>query len=147
MTALKEQREPVARMGKTHSQLSILGVKDVTVSKGKVLLYSATDIKYTYSFPRVSWKQGNFFLSIFLSTWVTLRMMKFCLLSCDSCKMLFFLMEIPNVVREKHGKYLNTEKYQSSVLKLGPKQVGHCIEVIFVFYCMQNIYILNIKCT
>lgn len=57
-----------------------------------------------------------FLLPVFRSTWVTLMMMKFYLLSYDPCKMLFFLMEIPKVVREKHGKYLNTETYQSSVL-------------------------------
>lgn len=50
-------------------------------------------------------------------------------------------MEIPEVIREKHGKYLNTETYQSSVLKLGPKQVAHCMEVVFVlFYMQQNIF-------
>ena len=48
-------------------------------------------------------------------------------------------MEILKVVREKHGKYLNTETYQSSVLKFGPKQLAHCMEVIFVvFYNMQQ---------
>lgn len=50
-------------------------------------------------------------------------------------------MEIPKVVREKHGKYLNTETYQSSVLKRDPKQAAYCMEVIFVvFYMQQNIF-------
>lgn len=86
MTILKGHGEPVARI----SQLWVLGVKNVTVCKEKVLMISGGDSKYAYFFPCVSWKQWTFLLSIFPTTWVTLMIMKFCFLSYDPYKMLFF---------------------------------------------------------
>lgn len=53
-----------------------------------------------------------------------LMMMKLFLLAYDTCKVLFFLMEISKDVREKHGKHLNVEKYQSAIQKFGPRQIS-----------------------
>lgn len=50
-------------------------------------------------------------------------------------------MEIFKDRREKHGKHLNTEKYQSPIQIFGPRQKAQCMEVIFVvLYATQNIF-------
>ena len=103
--------------------MSVLGVVNVTASKVKVLLFSAGDIRYT-SFLVCHGNSELFSYPSFLVHGSLLMMMKFFLLAYDTCKVLFFLMEISKDVREKHGKHVNAEKYQSPIQKFGPRQIS-----------------------